>query len=182
MGGEDTYDCLTGLDMLVARGIADPARLGTMGISYGVHGRLAHHPGPAVRGGGGDLAVTNWYSQHRTSQIGFFDEYFQHASAYEPGGLFFARSPVMFARHVTTPTLSLAGARDEHPAIPGAGVAPVVARKRGGVRIGALSAWGPWAHDISRAHGRYHPDDRLVPEAPGAAIKYEEAIAVYSSS
>ena len=113
MGGEDTYDCLTGLDMLVARGIADPARLGTMGISYG--GFMAAWLITQDQRFAAAVAtspVTNWYSQHRTSQIGFFDEYFQRASAYEPGGLFFARSPVMFARHVTTPTLSLAGARD----------------------------------------------------------------------
>ena len=115
MGGEDTYDSLTGLDMLVARGIADPERLGTMGISYGgFMSAWLITQDQRFAAAVATSPVTNWYSQHRTSQIGFFDEYFQHASAYEPGGLFFARSPVMFARHVKTPTLSLAGARDQN--------------------------------------------------------------------
>jgi dipeptidyl aminopeptidase/acylaminoacyl peptidase len=35
MGGKDTHDCLSGIDYLVARGIADSTRLGVMGSSYG---------------------------------------------------------------------------------------------------------------------------------------------------
>ena len=35
MGGADTYDYLSGIDAMVERGIADPARIGTMGVSYG---------------------------------------------------------------------------------------------------------------------------------------------------
>src|SRR5580692_3705190 len=35
MGGADTYDYLSGIDAMIERGIADPARVGTMGVSYG---------------------------------------------------------------------------------------------------------------------------------------------------
>lgn len=35
MGGADTYDYLSGIDHLVAEGIADPERLGVTGVSYG---------------------------------------------------------------------------------------------------------------------------------------------------
>lgn len=35
MGGADTHDYLSGIDAMVERGIADPARIGTMGVSYG---------------------------------------------------------------------------------------------------------------------------------------------------
>ena len=35
MGGADTYDYLSGIDAMIERGIADPARIGTMGVSYG---------------------------------------------------------------------------------------------------------------------------------------------------
>ena len=35
MGGTDTYDYLSGIDAMIERGIADPARIGTMGVSYG---------------------------------------------------------------------------------------------------------------------------------------------------
>ena len=115
MGGEDTYDYLTGLDTLVADGVADPARIGTMGISYG--GFMSSWiitQDQRFAAAVANSPVTNWYSQHRTSQIGFFDEYFLNGSAYEPGGLFFERSPVMFARNVKTPTLNIAGMLDQN--------------------------------------------------------------------
>jgi dipeptidyl aminopeptidase/acylaminoacyl peptidase len=35
MGGADTDDYLSGIDAMIERGIADPARIGTMGVSYG---------------------------------------------------------------------------------------------------------------------------------------------------
>jgi len=115
MGGEDTHDYLTGCDALVERGIADPERLGVTGISYGgfmsawlitQDDRFA----AAVP----ISCVADWYSQHRTSQIPFFDEYFLDGSAYEAGGKFFERSPVMFAGNVKTPTLQLTGAKDQN--------------------------------------------------------------------
>ena len=35
MGGADTHDYLSGIDAMIERGIADPARIATMGVSYG---------------------------------------------------------------------------------------------------------------------------------------------------
>ena len=35
MGGAGTHDYLSGIDAMIERGIADPARIGTMGVSYG---------------------------------------------------------------------------------------------------------------------------------------------------
>lgn len=115
MGGEDTYDYLTGLDALVEKGIADPARLGVTGISYGgfmsawlitQDSRFA----AAVP----ISCVSNWYSQHRTSQIPFFDTIFLNGNPSEPGGRYFERSPAMYASRVRTPTLQLTGALDQN--------------------------------------------------------------------
>ena len=115
MGGEDTHDYLTACDTLVELGIADPNRLGVTGISYGgfmscwlitQDDRFA----AAVP----ISCVADWYSQHRTSQIPYFDEYFLEGSAYEAGGKFFERSPVMFAANVKTPTLQLTGGQDQN--------------------------------------------------------------------
>src|ERR1700689_3898017 len=35
MGGADTHDYLSGIDAMIERGIADPERIGTVGVSYG---------------------------------------------------------------------------------------------------------------------------------------------------
>ena len=115
MGGEDTYDYLTGCDAMVERGIADPDRLGVTGISYGGFASAWLITQDDRFAAAVPISpVTDWYSQHRTSQIPFFDELFLAGSAYEAGGKFFDRSPVMFAANVKTPTLQLTGSLDQN--------------------------------------------------------------------
>jgi dipeptidyl aminopeptidase/acylaminoacyl peptidase len=115
MGGEDTYDYLTGVDALVASGVADPRRLGVTGISYGgFMSAWLITQDPRFAAAVPISCVSNWYSQHRTSQIPYFDELFLNGSASEPGGRFFERSPVMQASRVRTPTLQLTGALDQN--------------------------------------------------------------------
>src|SRR3546814_4794983 len=58
--------------------------------------------------------VANWYSQHYASQIPWFDEAFLEGSPHRPGGQYFDRSPVFFAKASKTPTLVLAGGRDKN--------------------------------------------------------------------
>ena len=56
MGGGDVGDMLSGLDHLVAEGLADADRLGIMGVSYGgLHGVLAADAGRALQGLGRHL-------------------------------------------------------------------------------------------------------------------------------
>ncbi len=115
MGGEDTFDYLTGIDALVAAGIADPERLGVTGISYGgfmsawlitQDSRFA----AAVP----ISTVADWVSQHYTSQIPYFDARFLDGQPNAMGGLFHSRSPIHFASRVQTPTLQLTGALDQN--------------------------------------------------------------------
>lgn len=115
MGGEDTHDYLTGCDFLVEQGIAKPDALGVTGISYGGFASAwlitqDNRFAAAVP----ISPVTNFYSQHHTSQIPRFDRLFLDSSPYEPDGKHYWRSPVMFAHKVTTPTLQLTGAKDKN--------------------------------------------------------------------
>ena len=115
MGGEDTHDYLTGIDALVAAGIADPKRLGVTGISYGgfmsawliTQDRRFAAAAPIS-------CVSDWYSEYLTSQIGEFVRLFLQADPATPHGRMFERSPAMFAHHVRTPTLQLTGAQDQN--------------------------------------------------------------------
>lgn len=115
MGGEDTHDYLRGIDALVQRGAVDPKRLGVTGISYGgfmsawlvtQDSRFA----AAVP----ISAVTDWYSQHHTSQIPYFDSLFLDGQPRSPDGLFFHRSPLFYVDRVSSPVLQLTGARDQN--------------------------------------------------------------------
>lgn len=115
MAGEDTYDYLTGVDELVRRGTADPRRLGVTGISYGGFMSAWLITQDSRFAAAAPIScVSDWYSQHRTSQIPDFDELFLNASARAAGGRFFDRSPVMHADKVRTPTLQLTGALDQN--------------------------------------------------------------------
>lgn len=115
MGGEDTHDYLTGLDALVANGTADPKRLGVTGISYGgFMSAWLITQDTRFAAAAPISCVSNWYSQHRTSQIPHFDAMFLTGRPDQPGGHYFERSPAMFAGRVRTPTLQLTGALDQN--------------------------------------------------------------------
>ena len=73
MGGADTNDYLSGIDAMIEREIADPARIGTMGVSYGgfMSAWLVTQDQrfkAAVAGS----PVTEWYSFTFTSNIPYW--------------------------------------------------------------------------------------------------------------
>ena len=114
MGGADTHDYLSGIDAMIERGIADPARIGTMGVSYGgfMSAWLVTQDQrfkAAVAGS----PVTEWYSFTFTTNIPRWGLWFlDNADPEETGNQVHTRSPVMHASKARTPTLLTAGARD----------------------------------------------------------------------
>jgi dipeptidyl aminopeptidase/acylaminoacyl peptidase len=113
LGGADAKDLLSGLDALVARGIADPKRLGVIGLSYGgfmaawlitqdVRFAAAVPVGPH----------TNQVSEHLLSNIPQFMRLLIGDNYNNANGKYFQRSPIMYADRVETPTLSICGALD----------------------------------------------------------------------
>lgn len=113
MGGADTYDILSGVDALVARGVADPARIGLIGGSYGgfMSAWLVTQDqrfAAAVP----VSPVTDWYSQSFTSNIAGWGNAFLGADPEQPGTRAHTRSPVLHASKATTPCLNVAGALD----------------------------------------------------------------------
>lgn len=113
MGGADTYDYLSGLDHLAERGLADPARLGVTGGSYGGYMTawlITQDPrfGAAVA----VSPVTNQVTEHLISNIPHFVSLFLKDSYTNPGGKYFDRSPINFAHRAKTPTLSTCGVLD----------------------------------------------------------------------
>jgi dipeptidyl aminopeptidase/acylaminoacyl peptidase len=112
-GGGDYQDILSGVDALVARGIADPDRLGIMGWSYGgymtswVITQTRRFKAASVGAG-----VTNLMSFTGTADIpSFLPDYFggEHWDAFDAWR---ARSALFNVKGVTTPTLILHGEAD----------------------------------------------------------------------
>ncbi|WP_240434453.1 S9 family peptidase [Streptomyces sp. YIM 130001] len=113
MGGADTHDYLSGIDALVERGIADPARIGLIGRSYGGFMSSWLVTQDTRFAAAVPLApVTDWYSQSFTSNIAAWGNRFLDADPEQPGTRAHTRSPVLHAGKTRTPCLNVAGALD----------------------------------------------------------------------
>ena len=113
MGGGDVGDMLSGLDHLVSEGLADPERIGIMGLSYG--GFMASWlptQDPRFKAAVAMSPVTNWYSERYGSNLGAWVGDFLDGQPKPAGGQYYDRSPVLFAHQDRTPTLLTAGAHD----------------------------------------------------------------------
>jgi dipeptidyl aminopeptidase/acylaminoacyl peptidase len=111
-GGGDYKDVIAGADWLVARGIADPNRLGIGGWSYG--GYMAAWVvtqttrfKAAVSG----APVIDMASEFGTEDGSAYDEWF-YGTPYEKLDGFIKSSPITFVKKVKTPTLLLQGDSD----------------------------------------------------------------------
>jgi dipeptidyl aminopeptidase/acylaminoacyl peptidase len=112
-GGADAQDIMSGIDMLVERGIADPDRIGVGGLSYGGFMSCwlvtqSHRFACAVAESPG----TDWLSGHYTSNIA---TWVRRIVADEPtnvGGRYYTRNCVVAAHQTRTPVLLFAGSQD----------------------------------------------------------------------
>jgi dipeptidyl aminopeptidase/acylaminoacyl peptidase len=113
MGGADWGDVMAGIDYCIAEGIADPARLGVGGWSYGGYltawGVTQTTRFKAAVAG---ASITNWVSFHGVSTIPGFDASFYAVDPFNWDGHYGQFSPMAHVRNVTTPTLFLHGERD----------------------------------------------------------------------
>jgi dipeptidyl aminopeptidase/acylaminoacyl peptidase len=113
MGGQDTYDYLSGLDYLADRKLSDPENLGVMGGSYGgfmaawLVGQDARFAAAVVV-----APVTNQVTEHLTSNIPHFVKIFLADSYTNIAGKYYERSPIIHAHKVRAPTLNICGALD----------------------------------------------------------------------
>jgi dipeptidyl aminopeptidase/acylaminoacyl peptidase len=114
-GGGDYNDIMTGVDALVARGIADPDKLAHIGWSYGgymtawVITQTTRFKAAMVGAG-----LTNMWSMYGTNDIpSVLIAYFGGIPSEKTLPLYMARSAMTHVDKVTTPTLILHGANDE---------------------------------------------------------------------
>jgi dipeptidyl aminopeptidase/acylaminoacyl peptidase len=113
-GGGDFADLLSGIDALVARGLADPARLGIMGWSYGGYltawaiGHTGRFKAASVGAG-----ITNLISQAGSMDLADFIPLYFGGEAWQRFDILFDRSPLKYAAAITTPTLLQHGEEDE---------------------------------------------------------------------
>ncbi len=133
-GGGDYGDLMSGVDHVVAQGIADPQRLAVMGWSYGgymtawVVTQTSRFKAAAMGAG-----LSNIISMWGTNDIpSVLDDYFS-GTPWEQTEGYLKRSPLYHVKNSTTPTLILHGEADQRVPI-GQGYEFYNALKRRGVK------------------------------------------------
>jgi dipeptidyl aminopeptidase/acylaminoacyl peptidase len=111
-GGGDFADVMAGADWLVARGIADPNRLGIGGWSYGGYmAAWAVTQTTRFKAAVSGAPVIDMASEFGTENGSAYDEWF-YGTPYEKLDGFIKSSPMTFVKNAKTPTLLLQGEDD----------------------------------------------------------------------
>ncbi|GAB3600746.1 S9 family peptidase [Microbacterium tumbae] len=113
LGGGDLRDIEAGVDALVASGLADPARVGIVGLSYGgFMSAWAAVKSDRFVASIPISGITDWLSFHNTSVLQLFGKMFLQGEPYDAAGPYLPHSPVMFVEGCRTATLILHGDLD----------------------------------------------------------------------
>jgi dipeptidyl aminopeptidase/acylaminoacyl peptidase len=112
-GGGDYQDIQTGIDHLIAKGVADPERLAQAGWSYGGYMTAwtltQTNRFKAVMVGAG---LTNMFSMYSTNDLQRVLEAYFGAEPWNDLDIYNSRSAMSFIKQAKTPTLILHGAED----------------------------------------------------------------------
>jgi dipeptidyl aminopeptidase/acylaminoacyl peptidase len=119
-GESDYKDIMSGVDALIAQGIADPSRLGVMGASYGgfmtnwIVTQTGRFKAASAGASLSDLSDTYYLSEGGVFMADYFKRPWENRDGYA------AHSPLTFADRVTTPLLIQHGEADPRVPIAGA--------------------------------------------------------------
>jgi dipeptidyl aminopeptidase/acylaminoacyl peptidase len=111
-GGGDFQDVEKGVDDLIAKGFADPERLGIGGWSYGGYmSEWAVTQTSRYKAAVSGAGMADLISEYGTEQHPSYDEWFYGVPFEKPEG-FLNSSPFLFVKNAKTPTLILQGQAD----------------------------------------------------------------------
>jgi dipeptidyl aminopeptidase/acylaminoacyl peptidase len=154
VGGGEYRDIVSGVDAMVARGIADPDRLGVGGWSWGGYltawtiTQTDRFKAAVVGAGPANLVSDNSLSDIPSGHRSYFERL-----VYEDPEPYWDRSPMKHLRHAATPTLILHGEADERVA-PAQGIELYVGLRMLGVET-RLVTYPREGHEIEeREHQR----------------------------
>jgi len=113
-GKGDYEDCMTGVDAMIARGLADPDRLGAFGWSYGGYMTFwiltQTDRFKAVSPGAGLSNIYSMYSQNDIQR--YLRWFYSDKAPWDATELYWDRSPMKYVNNVKTPTMILHGQVD----------------------------------------------------------------------
>jgi dipeptidyl aminopeptidase/acylaminoacyl peptidase len=119
LGVGDMWDVMSGVDSLIAKGIVDPNRLGSMGWSEGgyISAFLTTHTDrfKAISVGAG---ISDWTTYYANTDITPFTPQYLHATPWDDPEIYAKTSPITTIKQAKTPTLIQQGSNDKRVPVP----------------------------------------------------------------
>ncbi|MBV8207929.1 MAG: S9 family peptidase [Acidobacteria bacterium] len=119
LGVGDMDDVMSGVESLIAKGIADPDRLGAMGWSQGgyISAFLATHTDKfkAISVGAG---ISNWVTYYVSTDITPFTRQYLQSTPWDDPEIYARTSPMTTIRNAKTPVLIQQGSNDKRVPVP----------------------------------------------------------------
>jgi dipeptidyl aminopeptidase/acylaminoacyl peptidase len=119
LGVGDMWDVMSGVDSLIAKGIADPNRLGSMGWSEGgyISAFLTTHTDrfKAISVGAG---ISDWMTYYVSTDITPFTRQYLHSTPWDDPEVYAKTSPITTIKQAKTPTLIQQGSNDKRVPVP----------------------------------------------------------------
>jgi dipeptidyl aminopeptidase/acylaminoacyl peptidase len=122
LGVGDAWDVLSGVDALIAKGMVDPARVGTMGWSQGgyISAFLATHDAARFKTISVGAGISDWMTYYVNTDITPFTRQYLKATPWDDPEIYAKTSPITYIKQAKTPTLIQHGATDQRVPLPNA--------------------------------------------------------------
>ena len=122
LGVGDAWDVLSGVDSLIAKGMVDPAKVGTMGWSQGgyISAFLATHDAARFKAISVGAGISDWTTYYVNTDIHPFTRQYLKATPWDDPEIYAKTSPITYIKRAKTPTLIQHGATDQRVPLPNA--------------------------------------------------------------
>jgi dipeptidyl aminopeptidase/acylaminoacyl peptidase len=115
LGVGDAWDVLSGVDKLIADGLADPNRVGTMGWSQGgyISAFLTTHDSARFKAVSVGAGISDWMTYYVNTDITSFTRQYLKATPWDDPEIYAKTSPMTYIKGAKAPTLIQHGATDQ---------------------------------------------------------------------
>jgi dipeptidyl aminopeptidase/acylaminoacyl peptidase len=122
LGVGDAWDVLSGIDMLVGQGLADPERVAAMGWSQGgyISAYLTTHDSARFKAVSVGAGISDWMTYYVNTDITQFTRHYLKATPWDDPEIYRKTSPITYIKSAKAPTLIQHGATDQRVPPPNA--------------------------------------------------------------
>ena len=122
LGIGDAWDVISGIDYLVAQGLADNDKVGTMGWSQGgyISAFLTTHDSARFKAVSVGAGISNWMTYYVNTDIHPFTRQYLKSTPWDDPKIYADTSPMTYIKQAKAPTLIQHGELDKRVPIPNA--------------------------------------------------------------